>query len=98
MKARVEKAFRDREAGLMRHRGDELELTDERFAEIDSKLPGYVVPVDGDAAQDADTADSPAAVDASSTKAELRAYLESIGVDAPARATKAQLQELAGVA
>lgn len=34
--------FTDLAEGVVRHAGDSFECSDERFADIDGKLPGYV--------------------------------------------------------
>lgn len=42
MRARVERSFRDLKAKRIRHEGEEFELTEARFDEVGSKLPGYL--------------------------------------------------------
>ena len=42
MKAKVITKFHDIENDIDRHPGDVFELSEERFADIEAKLPGYV--------------------------------------------------------
>ena len=46
MKARTIQRFRDIAAGKVRERGDVFELTEERFAEINAKLPNFIEEVE----------------------------------------------------
>ena len=82
MLIRVLRDFRDVRAKTNRDPGDTFEATEERFAEIARKLPGYVEAVDDK-------------TDLSALKvADLRAMAEERGIEVPKKATKATLIEL----
>lgn len=90
--------YRDRETLAVHLAGEEVELTDARFAEL--RAGGYVdVPAEKPAEPAAPAAEQEAApqpVDptADMTAAELRAAIESKGGFAPRKATKAELQAM----
>jgi len=42
MKAKVKKPFFDKKVGIKRKAGETFELTEERFAEIEAKIAGYI--------------------------------------------------------
>ena len=98
MLALVTYPYRDRETLAVHLAGEEVELTEARFAELSAG--GYVdvppeAPVDEAAAHDAPKgADAPAAPPADMTVAELRAAIEAGGGFAPRKATKAELQSM----
>lgn len=46
MRAVVKRSFIDLKENATRNEGDELELTEKRFAEISKKLPGYLAEAD----------------------------------------------------
>lgn len=46
MRAVVKRSFIDLKENTTRNEGDELELTEKRFAEINKKLPGYLAAAD----------------------------------------------------
>lgn len=99
MKAKVLKAYTDRETREVRLAGDEVELTEARLAEL--SVGGFV-----EAAQpDAEAAEAPAGGEppadeapalADMTNAELRAYIEKRGGKPPKKANKAALVAAAG--
>jgi len=83
MLIRVLRDFRDIRAKTNRDPGDTFEATEERFAEIARKLPGYVEAVEEEK------------TDLSTLKvADLRAMAEERGIEVPKKATKATLIEL----
>lgn len=98
MLALVTYPYRDRETLAVHLAGEEVELTDARFAELCAG--GYVdVPAEKPAEPAAPAAEQEAApqpVDpaADMTAAELRAVIESKGGFAPQKATKAELQAM----
>lgn len=98
MLALVTYPYRDRETLAVHLAGEEVELTDARFAELCAG--GYVdVPAEKPAEPAAPAAEQEAApqpVDpaADMTAAELRAVIESKGGFAPRKATKAELQSM----
>lgn len=98
MLALVTYPYRDRETLAVHLAGEEVELTDARFAELCAG--GYVdVPAEKPAEPAAPAAEQEAApqpVDpaADMTAAELRAVIESNGGFAPRKATKAELQAM----
>ena len=79
MLAQVTYPYRDRETLAVHLAGEEVELTDARFAELCAG--GYVAPQPVDPAADM-------------TAAELRAVIESKGGFAPRKATKAELHAM----
>ena len=63
MKVKTIKAFRDLSEGIIRHVGTEFEVSEERYKELEERLPGFVSPVDeegNDTANDAAVVDDPA--------------------------------------
>lgn len=98
MLALVTYPYRDRETLAVHLAGEEVELTDARFAELCAG--GYVDVLAEKPAEPADPATeqeaAPQPVDptADMTAAELRAVIESKGGFAPRKATKAELQTL----
>lgn len=98
MLALVTYPYRDRETLAVHLAGEEVELTDARFAELCAG--GYVdVPAEKPAepaapAAEQEAAPQPADPAADMTAAELRAVIESKGGFAPRKATKAELQAM----
>lgn len=98
MIALVTYPYRDRETLAVHLAGEEVELTDARFAELCAG--GYVdVPAEKPAEPAEPAAEqeaAPQSVDptADMTAAELRAVIESKGGFAPRKATKAELQAM----
>lgn len=98
MLALVTYPYRDRETLAVHLAGEEVELTDARFAELCAG--GYVdVPAEKPAepaapAAEQEAAPRPADPAADMTAAELRAVIESKGGFAPRKATKAELQAM----
>lgn len=84
---RVLKGFRDIVEHVDRRPGESFEASDERAAEIASRIPGYVEVVPGeDASQDYSKL----------TKAELVRLLGERGIPLPKRQNKADLIALLG--
>ena len=80
---RTLRPFFDLVARCDRRPGDEFEATEARYEHIAGKLPGYVELAEADAP------------DYSAMKvAELRALCSERGLEAPSKATKAQLIEI----
>lgn len=94
MLALVTYPYRDRETLAVHLAGEEVELTDARFAELSAG--GYVdVPPEAPAAEPHAPADAAEpAPPAEMTVAELRSAIESKGGFAPRKATKAELQAM----
>ena len=98
MLALVTYPYRDRETLSVHLAGEEVELTDARFAELCAG--GYVdVPAEKPAepaepAAEQEAAPQPVDPAADMTAAELRAVIESKGGFAPRKATKAELQAM----
>lgn len=98
MIALVTYPYRDRETLAVHLAGEEVELTDARFAELCAG--GYVdVPTEKPAepaapAAEPEAAPQPVDQTADMTAAELRAAIESKGGFAPRKATKADLQAM----
>lgn len=98
MLAQVICPYRDRETLAVHLAGEEVELTDARFAELCAG--GYVDVLAEKPAEPAEPAAeqeaAPQAADpaADMTAAELRAVIESKGGFAPRKATKAELQAM----
>lgn len=98
MLALVTYPYRDRETLAVHLAGEEVELTDSRFAELSAG--GYVdVPPEAPAAEPAAELHAPAsatepAPPADMTVAELRSAIESKGGFAPRKATKAELRAM----
>lgn len=101
MLAQVIYPYRDRETLAVHLAGEEVELTDARFAELCAG--GYVdVPAEKPAepsepaepAAEQEAAPQPVDPAADMTAAELRAVIESKGGFAPRKATKAELQAM----
>lgn len=98
MLALVTYPYRDRETLAVHLAGEEVELTDARFAELCAG--GYVdVPAEKPAepaepAAEREAAPQPVDPTADMTAAELRAAIESKGGFAPRKATKADLQAM----
>lgn len=95
MLALVTYPYRDRETLAVHLAGEEVELTDARFAELCAG--GYVdIPAEKPAepAAEQEAAPRPADPAADMTAAELRAVIESKGGFAPRKATKAELQAM----
>lgn len=102
MIATVTYPYRDRETLEVRHTGDEVELTAERFAELSAE--GYVdAPEDAKPEEPEESEEQqepePEEPEESEqpqemTAAQMRAEIESMGGFAPKKATKAQLAEL----
>ena len=98
MLALVTYPYRDRETLAVHLAGEEVELTDARFAELCAG--GYVdVPAEkpaepADPATEQEVAPQPVDPTADMTAAELRAVIESKGGFAPRKATKAELQTM----
>lgn len=98
MLALVTYPYRDRETLAVHLAGEEVELTDARFAELCAG--GYVdVPAEKPAepaepAAEQEAAPQPVDPTADMTAAELRAVIESKGGFAPRKATKAELQAM----
>lgn len=98
MLALVTYPYRDRETLAVHLAGEEVELTDARFAELCAG--GYVnVPAEEPAepaapAAEPEAAPQPVDPTADMTAAELRAAIESKGGFAPRKATKADLQAM----
>lgn len=98
MLALVTYPYRDRETLAVHLAGEEVELTDARFAELCAG--GYVdVPAEKPAepaepAAEQEAAPRPVDPAADLTAAELRAAIESKGGFAPRKATKAELQAM----
>ena len=97
MLALVTYPYRDRETLAVHLAGEEVELTDARFAELGAG--GYVdVPPEAPAAEPAEP-DAPAdaaepAPPTDMTVAELRSAIEAGGGFAPRKATKAELRSM----
>ena len=92
MLALVTYPYRDRETLAVHLAGEEVELTDARFAELCAG--GYVdVPAEEPAAEQ-EAAPQPVSAPVEMTVAELRAVIESKGGFAPRKATKAELQAM----
>lgn len=94
MLALVTYPYRDRETLAVHLAGEEVELTDSRFAELSAG--GYVdVPPEPPAAElHAPAAAAEPAPPADMTVAELRSAIESKGGFAPRKAAKAELQAM----
>lgn len=98
MLALVTYPYRDRETLAVHLAGEEVELTDARFAELCAG--GYVdVPTEKPAepagpAAEQEAAPRPVSAPVEMTVAELRAVIESKGGFAPRKATKAELQAM----
>ena len=94
MLALVTYPYRDRETLAVHLAGEEVELTDARFAELGAG--GYVdVPPEAPAAEPAAPADAAEpAPPADMTVAELRSAIEAGGGFAPRKATKAELRSM----
>ena len=97
MLALVTYPYRDRETLAVHLAGEEVELTDARFAELGAG--GYVdVPPEAPAAEPAELHVPAGAAEpappADMTVAELRSAIESKGGFAPRKATKAELQAM----
>lgn len=98
MLAMVTYPYRDRETLELHLAGEEVELTDARFAELCAG--GYVdVPAEKPAkpaepAAEREAEPQPVNPTADMTAAELRAAIESKGGFAPRKATKAELQAM----
>lgn len=98
MLALVTYPYRDRETLAVHLAGEEVELTDARFAELCAG--GYVdVPAEkaaepAEPAAEQEAAPRPVDPAADMTAAELRAVIESKGGFAPRKATKAELQAM----
>lgn len=98
MLALVTYPYRDRETLAVHLAGEEVELTDARFAELCAG--GYVdVPAEKPAepaepVAEQEAAPQPVDPTADMTAAELRAAIESKGGFAPRKATKAELQAM----
>ncbi|CQR24582.1 hypothetical protein BN1356_00926 [Streptococcus varani] len=45
MKVKVNNPFRDLKESVVRRKGEEFEVDDERFNELETRLPGFVEPV-----------------------------------------------------
>lgn len=110
MRATVTYPYRDRETLEVHRTGDEVELTEERFAELSAA--GYVdapeqaeEPAEPEKPEEAGEPAEPAPEEPEQaeheppqemTAAQLRAEIEARGGFAPKKATKAQLAELLG--
>lgn len=98
MLALVTYPYRDRETLAVHLAGEEVELTDARFAELCAG--GYVdIPAEkpaepADPAAEQEAAPQAVGPAADMTAAELRAVIESKGGFAPRKATKAELQAM----
>lgn len=103
MLAKVNQIFLDAQANRLRRAGEVMEVSAERFAELNGSIPG-VVSEAGDTAQaepapaaepkPAEAGDAGAAID-EMTCAQLRELIESKGGQAPAKAKRAELAEIA---
>ncbi len=104
MLAKVNQIFLDAQANRLRRAGEVMEVSAERFAELNGSIPGVVSEVEGaPAEQAAAEAATPepaqaggdgAAID-EMTCAQLRELIESKGGQAPAKAKRAELAEIA---
>lgn len=101
MIATVTYPYRDRETLEVHRAGDEVELSDERFAELSAG--GYVdaleepkgeESVETEGEEEEPKGEEPAETEL--TAAQMRAEIEARGGFAPKKATKAQLAELLG--
>lgn len=79
----VTRAFRDLKEHVDRNPGDVFDATEERAAEIDAALPGYVT-IGGRKGDELD----------GMTATELRALAESRGIEVPKGARKTQIVQL----
>jgi len=102
MRAKVKEAYTDRETGEVRYKGDEVELTAARLAELAAR--GFVEALEGEGAAEPPAAEGPEAAGegrsadpdlASMTNAQLREYIEERGEEAPRKANKAALLMIA---
>ena len=82
MRVRVEKAFYDRDMHGSHSVGDVFDVTESRFTQIESVLPGYVTKV-------ADTTE-----DNEPSIKELREMATAKGIKVPRNASRAKLVEL----
>ena len=103
MHALVTYPYRDRETLEVRYAGDSVDLTDERFAELEAagfvsvaEVPAEDATPEEPAEEGQTEAPADEQSDAGMTVAELRAAIEAAGGFAPKKATKAQLTELYG--
>lgn len=88
---RVLKRFWDRKRKVTRNPGDAFDESNERAAEIQSRLPGYVdVTIDVAAPAEQGAADTTTDYSEMSSQ-ELRSLCAERGIDVPKRAKKAQL-------
>lgn len=101
MIATVTYPYRDRETLEVHRAGDEVELSDERFAELSAA--GYVdaleepkgeEPTETEGEEEEPKGEEPTETEL--TAAQMRAEIEARGGFAPKKATKAQLAELLG--
>lgn len=91
MRARVTRAYTDRIDGTLRCLGTTVDLSEARLAELSAR--GFVEP-EGNGGEPAPEA--PAADLSEMTVAQLRDLIADRGGEAPKRATKARLVEIAG--
>lgn len=100
MLAKVNAIFLDAQANRMRREGEVIEVTAERFAALNGSIPGivsevgagaYPAPAEAEPAR----ADAPAPALEEMTCAQLRDLIESKGGQAPAKAKRAELAEIA---
>lgn len=109
MRAKANVVFLDLECNELRRQGQVLEVTEERFAEINGKIPGALTALgDSAAAVATDADDEPAEPDDADgvdddyrpdldemTCEQLREYIASRGGEAPSKAKRAELDEIA---
>lgn len=82
MRAEVKRPFYDLKEDVARSEGQVFDLTHDRYRELDKKLKGFVVAIE-DPKEDTDL-----------TIEEIKAELDKMGVDYPAKAKKADLLKL----
>lgn len=103
MLAKVNQIFLDAQANRLRRAGEVMEVSAERFAELNGSIPGVVSEAGGAAQAVQAPAGKPAPAKAEAagaaidemTCAQLRELIESKGGQAPAKAKRAELAEIA---
>lgn len=108
MRAKANVVFLDLKCNELRRQGQVFEVTEERFAEINGKIPGALTELGSTAASAVADADEPGAPEEAVEPAEgehadldemtceqLREYIASKGGEAPSKAKRAELDAIA---
>lgn len=97
MRVKATRRFFDKAAGATRREGDVFDASEERFDEIEAKLPGYVEAVEAEsedcAGEEEAETDELSGLTTANTKREIKEWADARGIEVDVTLTKAQMIE-----